>query len=357
MIKLPVAEIKQETSDSISIYFNVSNGEIQDFYPGQFLTLVLDVNGQNIRRSYSICTAPSELPRIGVCVKRVENGLASNHLADNLKVGDELTLIEPYGNFNLNHKLEKLPTIVLFGAGSGITPLMSILKSALEIDGNNTVHLFYGNSNEDSIIFKDELDTIKTKHPNRFHLNHILSRPSGNWDGVKTRLTKDFSKQLLDFTGLLNDETANYYVCGPNGMMENVLECLNDLNIEATRIHKESFYTELPSEAEKTEELQEALGEENIPDERKVIVRFEGEDHEIIVPKGEYILDCALDEGLDLPFACQSGICGMCRAKKVQGKMLIHEQEALSESEIEAGDCLTCCAEPLSDDLIIDYDS
>ena len=351
---LEVDEIVRETSDSAALYFNAHN-EIKDFYPGQFLTFVLKLNGKEIRRSYSICTSPSSLPRIGVCVKRVKKGLGSNYILDKIKEGDKVKLLEPYGSFNLNHRLDQFPPLVLFGAGSGITPLMSILKSALE-KATSKVYLFYGNSKEEGIIFKEELHRLKKLYGERLDGFHILSRPGDNWIGRTGRLSQELCAELLDEFNLLQDKSVNFYVCGPKGMMDSVLECLDTSGIEQGRVHRESFFSGT-SEYDIVEgSVKRDTSLDEAPDERTVKLIYDGEEHEVVVPKGEYILDCALDAGIDLPYACQSGICGMCRAEKVKGEMLIHDQEALSESEIADGACITCCAEPLSDDLVIDYD-
>ena len=350
-LKLTVSEIIEETPDTKSIYFDAGE-KIADFFPGQFLTFILKVNGENVRRSYSICTPPHMLPRIGVSVKRVVGGLVSNHLLDNLKVGDELDLIEPYGNFNINHKRDDLPDLVLFGGGSGITPLMSIILSSLK-NQNNRIFLFYGNRNERSIIFRERLEELRSQFPDRLFVEHLLSRP----DALGTRsqrLTSSMVKELLTHHNLLMNSEANYYVCGPQGYMETVLEELPLLGIEKERIHKESFFSGTDPKAD-LEDLNRPEPSE-MPDEQMVKVIYDGETWDVTVPKGEYILDCALDLGIDLPYACQSGICGMCRATKVQGELLIHDQEAISEEEIEEGACLTCCAEPMTSDVVINYD-
>jgi len=351
-LQLQVETIIKETSDSIAIYFRDSENQIPSFWPGQFLTLVLEIEGKSVRRSYSICTSPSALPVIGIAVKRVPGGLVSNYLLDNIREGDKVSVLEPYGNFTLNHKRKELPTLALIGAGSGITPLMSILKSALENEGSNKVHLFYGNRNENSIIFKDQLLRLQEKHGSRLRITHLLSQPSDSWTGISSRIRSELMMQLCHNDGLLQDNSTNYYICGPEGMMHEVHHMLQSNGIDIDRIHKESFYLTHKSSAvdAAVSNTEEALSS------KKVILKLDGKQHEVEVSNGRYILESALEAGLDLPYACTMGVCGMCRAFKVQGEMIIEEQEAISDSEIRDGACLTCVGKPISDNLIIDYD-
>jgi ring-1,2-phenylacetyl-CoA epoxidase subunit PaaE len=172
-LKLKVTRVKRETADAISLYFD-ANSQIDSFYPGQFLTLVLPFEGRGgVRRSYSICTTPAQLPEIGVCIKRVDNGLVSNLLNDNAKEGQQYEIIEPYGQFSLNHKIAQLPTLVLIGAGSGITPLMSILKTALAHSSQPNVVLLYGNRDEENVIFSEELTALQQANTPRSLLFHF----------------------------------------------------------------------------------------------------------------------------------------------------------------------------------------
>lgn len=353
-IKLTVKNIVHETKDAIAIYFKDELNEIPHFWPGQFLTLVLNINGQAVRRSYSICTPPTALPQIGVCVKRVEGGLVSNHLLDELKEGDTLEVLEPYGNFTLNYKMASVPTLVLIGAGSGITPLMSIIKSVLSTDSRGKIHLYYGNRNEESIIFKEELDALVVQSNGNLTVTHLLSQASEGFSGIKSRLEGKLLQTLCNASAIFEDQTANFYICGPDGMMHAVLDMLEAQGIPKDRVHKESFFL-----AHKPTETAEAPSTEVNPNDdgsRMVKLKLDGSVHEIKVPKGNYILETALAHGLDLPYACTMGVCGMCRATKIQGEMMIEEQEAISDAEIEEGACLTCVGMPISHDLIIDYD-
>lgn len=349
-LRLQVTRVKRETQDAISLYFDAS-GQIESFFPGQFLTLVLPFDGRGgVRRSYSICTTPSQLPEIGVCVKRVDNGLVSNLLNDNAKEGQQYEIIEPYGQFSLNHKMTVLPTLVLIGAGSGITPLMSILKTALSHPSAPKIVLLYGNRDEQNIIFGDEINALHQQHADRFRLLHTLSRPVNSGFPSQTgRIDAQKVMQLLQLEEVNLDQNTNFYVCGPEGMMHMAVDTLEKAGIPKSRLHKESFY-HAPKVEVATNESSEL--EAQIP----VTIFFEGEKHEVLVEQGQGILEAALDYGLDLPYACQMGICGMCRAVKVSGQMVIGDQESLSEDEIADGACLTCVGHPLGQGLVISYE-
>ena len=351
-LKLTISEVVSTTSDSVALYFQASKEQISSFYPGQFLTFNIPIDGKSVRRSYSICTAPSELPTIGVCVKRVSGGLMSNFLNDYAEVGVTLDVMPPYGTFNLNPNAQPLPPLVFISAGSGITPSLSMIKTALMTDGG-PITLIYGNTNQETIIFKKELDQLEAEHPERFKVVHVLSRPLAGWEGVATRLTADFLGSLFEFLNINAEMDASYYMCGPNAMMDHATLAIQKLGVGNDQIHRESFYSdpkEMEVQAEATETFNPALA-------TKVQIIFEGSTHEIEVSPGQYILDACIDAGMDLPYACQMGICGMCRATKQQGSMVISDQqESLSAGEIAEGACLTCCAVPASNDLVINYD-
>jgi ring-1,2-phenylacetyl-CoA epoxidase subunit PaaE len=351
-LQLPIVEVVKTTSDSIAIYFEPSSEQIADFQPGQFLTFNIHIDGKSVRRSYSICTAPSELPRLGVCVKRVDGGLMSNFLNDYAEKGAVLEVMKPYGGFTLNSQLPTYPPLVFIAAGSGITPVLSMIKTAL-LGTGGPITLIYGNTHQNTIIFKSELDALAAQHSDRLTVLHVLSRPQEGWDGVATRLTPEFLGNVFDFLGISSNLGANYYLCGPQAMMDGGIQAIRNLGVSSENIHKESFY----SDPKDMDVEVEATASFNPDEPTDVTIIFEGQTHQIQVTPGQFILDACIDSGLDLPYACQMGICGMCRATKEKGSMKISDQqESLSMSEIEAGACLTCCAVPASNDLVINYD-
>lgn len=349
-INLPIVKKIQETNQAIQLVFQDNSHQIKAFLPGQFLTFMVTINGEQHRRSYSICTSPKELPFIGVCVKRVEGGLVSNFLLDNAKEGDYMQLIPPFGNFTYDVTAKHGSRLVLFAGGSGITPMMSIIKTVLSSDEESKIYLYYANSNQEQIIFHQELETLSASHPNRFQVTHLLSRPLPGWDGPSLRCNASLVQDLIRYNNHHLEVETQYYMCGPAGMMESVLLGLETIGIGKTNMHKESFVSssKTPKSIDSPETNHESAFD--------VTIIYGGAKHAIKVASDEKILEKALEANIDLPYACQMGICGMCRATVKQGKISMEEQEAISESEINAGACLTCVGKPASAGLIIDYD-
>jgi ring-1,2-phenylacetyl-CoA epoxidase subunit PaaE len=352
---LTVEDIISQGTDAVELLFRDEQNQIQNFWPGQFITLLLNIGGREMRRSYSICSVPEDLPRIAVCVKKVEGGLASNFLNAQLRKGDSLEVLEPYGNFSLNYKSADLSDLVLIGAGSGITPLISMLKSALS-HAQNRICLIYGSRSEADILFHHEIELLQALHPGRLRVEYFLSREvHGKYNAG--RISTVGVMQAIKAWPEIKSEEANYYLCGPKAMMDEVESGLKSHRTDSNRIHRESFVLTVSdqySEAVSSSDAKPA--ESTSPSMHTVQIILEGRTHTLEVAKGRYILETALDAGLDLPYACTMGVCGMCRAFKVEGEMHIGEQEALSRSEIEQGYCLTCVGKPLSSQLLIDYD-
>ncbi len=368
-VTLKVDQIIPQGTDAVELVFLDEQNRIQSFWPGQFITLLLNIEGKSVRRSYSICSVPEDLPRIAVCVKKVEGGLASHFLNDRLHEGDRLEVLEPYGNFSLNYKSAGLSDLVLVGAGSGITPLLSMLKSALA-HAQNRVCLIYGSRSYRDILFINEINSLCASYPGRLRVEHFLSREPN--DGCRTgRIATDSIMQTIESWSDLNIQEANFYLCGPKGMMDEVEAGLKSHQIDPNRVHRESFVltvSEQKAENDASTSAQSTAtsvqsaatsvqsATTSVQSSHTVQIILEGRTHALDVAAGRHILETALDAGLDLPYACTMGVCGMCRAFKVSGDMQIGEQEALSRSEIEQGYCLTCVGKPLSDQLVIDYD-
>lgn len=354
-VKLKVEHIIPQGTDAVELVFLDEQKQIQNFWPGQFITLLLEIDGQSIRRSYSICSVPEDLPRLAVCVKKVEGGLASNFLNTHLQVGDSLQVLEPYGQFSLNYKSDGLSDLVLVGAGSGITPLISMLKSALT-HAQNRICLVYGSRSYPDILFNQEIEQLKAQYPTRLRVEHFLSREA-HGECNKGRISAESVFQRINSWSDFRVEHANFYLCGPKGMMDEVEAGLKSHAIGADRVHRESFLLTV-SEQNSASDLSTPSTPIKTAEKSSYSVQIilEGRTHSLEVATGRHILETALDAGLDLPYACTMGVCGMCRAFKVSGDMLIGEQEALSRSEIEQGYCLTCVGKPLSDQLLIDYD-
>ncbi len=362
--KLNVAEVEQNTEDAISIHFEVPE-ELQEtftYQPGQYLILQVGIEGQKHRRAYSLCSSPAIDDNLIVTSKRVEGGLVSNYLNDELQAGDTLEVYPPQGNFTPDIDPENEKQYVLLGAGSGITPLMSILQTVLIKELKSEVLLFYGNRNEQSIIFKDKLDELQKKFPDRFEVIHSLSQPSDEWEGLKGRLSKFKLKRLLQKeVGKEQLPHAEYYICGPAGMMKGAEGALNNHDVPEKQINVEYFTAPLPDlEGEASSEQSEAAGQviegEKVDiNEEEVTVIINDDEYDITVKPSQSILEAAIQAGLDPPFACQMGICTTCRATLLSGKITMDQREGLSDDEVEEGFVLTCQSHPLSDDVVVEY--
>jgi len=266
-----------------------------------------------------------------------------------------MEVLEPYGNFSLNYKSAVLSDLVFVGAGSGITPLISMMKSALS-QAQNRICLIYGSRSEADILFDKEIKRLQTQYPTRLRVAHYLSREVG--EGYKTgRISTEGVMQTVKAWAEFKVEEANYYLCGPKPMMDEVESGLKSHRIDSSQIHRESFVLTVSDQySEAVAGSKPGPAEASPQSGHTVRIMLEGRTHTLEVAAGRHILETALDAGLDLPYACTMGVCGMCRAFKVEGEMQIGEQEALSRSEIEQGYCLTCVGKPLSSQLLIDYD-
>ncbi len=342
---LTIKDIIKETDDSVSIIFSNPENKIT-YVPGQYLTLILDIEGEEIRRSYSLSSSPDIDTSLSVTVKKVDNGKVSKYLVDKIKPGDEIKVMEPKGNFTTEFDGEKERTFVLFAGGSGMTPIMSIMKSALVSEPKSDVILVYQNRTEDSIIYKKLLEELKDKYHNRLKVIHILSKPSENWNGFKGRLTQDMIVDIFQ-RNKIKPERSSIFTCGPQGMMDTVETGLDLLSIDKKNRHKESFYSPATNVKETTSA--------EVPDtESRVNIMLDNEEHEIMVKSNEYILETALDADINMPFSCQSGICTSCRGKLISGKVKMDDPDGLSDEEIEAGYILTCVSHPVSEDVKIE---
>jgi ring-1,2-phenylacetyl-CoA epoxidase subunit PaaE len=348
--ELTVKEIVEETKDAISIVFNhPAEGKIQ-YKSGQFLTLIAPVQGKDVRRAYSLCTSPFVDQDLAVTVKRVDNGLLSNWLPDNLKAGGKLKVMEPMGQFTTEFSKTNKRHIIMFAGGSGITPIMSIIKSILSEEPDSICSLIYCNRDIDSIIFKNELDKLQTIDEGRLHVIHILDNAPMNWQGYSGLLNHDMLGKLLERIPDWGIDKTTYLMCGPEGMMKNVDTLLDARHIPKEKIFKESFVQgTIDKDAKKgsTESVGELKAHE-------VTIRYDGQEYKVLVPPNKAILETALDQGIDLPYSCQSGLCTACRGKALSGKVKLDEEEGLSKSEREEGYVLTCVGHPLTDDVVIE---
>lgn len=245
---LTIQEIVKETDHAVTVKFIKPQDQSFDYQPGQYVTLKLDVNGESLRRAYSMCSSPVTDDTIAVTVKRVEGGKASNYIADHLKAGDQVEVFPPMGNFHVVPRADRADHYILIGAGSGITPLMSILKSVLKIESGSRVTLIYGNSNEQSIIFRNDLKSLSEAYAGRFRVIHSLSNPLNGWEGLRGRLDRHNILQIAQEIITNDSLPKSFWICGPAGMMEEAKQALGFLGITKDQIHQELFTAPLPEE-------------------------------------------------------------------------------------------------------------
>lgn len=345
---LTVKNIVHETKEAITVVFEQPSKKI-NYKSGQFLTLIVPMGGKDVRRAYSLCSSPFTDPDLAVTVKRVDNGLMSNWLPENLKVGSKVKVMEPMGQFTTEFKKENKRHLIMFAGGSGITPMMSIIKSTLTQEPESICSLIYCNRDIDSIIFKDAFDNMQTTWEGRLHVIHILDNAPMNWQGYSGLLNHDMLKKLFERIPDWGIDKTTYLMCGPEGMMKNAETLLLELHIPKEKTFKESF---VQGTIDKDTKKETAPATENKA--REVTIRYDGQEYKVMVEPNRAILETALDQGIDLPYSCQSGLCTACRGKALSGKVKLDEEEGLSQSERDEGYVLTCVGHPLTDDVVIE---
>ena len=346
---LNVKEIKKETSDTVSISFDVP-AELKNVYkftPGQYLTLKLEVNNEECRRSYSICSSSDE--DITVAVKKVENGVVSTYLNEVLKVNDKIDVMTPEGNFTLHPDQTNKRKFVGFAAGSGITPIMSMIKQLKMDEVESSFTLFYSNKTDNDVIFKDTLEELAG---DKLKVNYIYSRQKINNPLFEGRISKSKATELIkaDLSCLNADA---FYLCGPEEMIFNVKAALEEFGVLDTKIKFELFTTPvLMAEKQENQEV-----DENFDGEALVTVIYDDEEVEFNLNKdGDSILDAAMDNDMDVPFSCKGAVCCTCKAKVTEGKVIMDANYALSDQEVEDGFVLACQSHPASAKVTIDFD-
>lgn len=346
--RLKVIDIKNETSDTVSVAFEIPEGDKNtfDYTSGQYLTLKFDINGNDERRSYSMCSSPFSGEPIRIAVKRVDKGLVSNHINDVIKVGDQIEVMPPQGNFTLETSLEQ-KTYVAFAAGSGITPIWSMIKSVLDNEPGSKFVLFYGNKTSDSSIFKNEIDSLTGE---RLSVYHILSREETSNSITNGRIDKNKATELLKSNLDLLKSKA-FFICGPEEMIFNVKDVLQSLGVSEDKIKFELFTTPVLLAAEKEVEVSNFTGIAKVKviyDEEEVTFDLSSD--------GENVLEAAMRHDVDAPFSCKGAVCCTCKAKVTEGKMIMDANYALSDEEVAEGFVLACQAHPASENVVLDFD-
>jgi ring-1,2-phenylacetyl-CoA epoxidase subunit PaaE len=346
---LKIKEIIKETPDCVSVRFIVPQALSDTFLfkEGQNITLKKIINGEEIRRSYSICNAPYE-NELKVAIKKVEGGLFSTYANEALKEGDVLDVMPPTGRFTSK---DKAGNYIGIAAGSGITPIISIIKHTLKTQPNSNFTLIFGNKTRNAIIFFEEIEGLKNKYMERFNCINILSRErtdaAVNYGRINTEKLETL-KQLLNFKTF-----DGAYICGPEEMIFAASTFLEKEGVAKTSIHFELF----SSPGQKANIiLQEKIVADNSP-KSNITIKLDGRTIDFTLGyKADNILDAALAQGADLPYACKGGVCCTCRAKLVEGKVHMDVNYALEEEELAQGFILTCQSHPLTEKVVIDFD-
>ena len=350
---LRVAEIVPETAEANSIRFDVPPelADVFRFKAGQHLTLKAEIGGEEVRRNYSLCTAPSD-GEVKVTVKRIGGGLFSNWVGDHLKAGDTIEVMPPHGSFTCDFDPARARRYVAFAGGSGITPIMSLIRTALREEPDSRFTLFYGNRDSLSIIFLEALAELKDRYLDRLELYHFLAEEEQDIDlfnGMLDRATCTCAiEQLVGNPAAVHE----WFICGPGPMMDSAEGSLLDAGVDKDRIHIERFTADRPPEALQAElaELQtRAAG-------TLVSVTLDGRTRRVPFTESN-ILDSARVAGLPAPFACKAGVCATCRAKVTSGQVEMAARYGLTDEELAAGYILTCQSVPAGDGVAVDYDA
>jgi ring-1,2-phenylacetyl-CoA epoxidase subunit PaaE len=353
---LKVTDVRRETADTVSIAFEVPEAEkdLFAFKAGQYLTIRTDINGEDIRRSYSICASPFE-HELRVAIKKVEGGKFSTWANKDLKKGDILDVMPPMGHFTPQIESSKNKSYLLVAAGSGITPILSIIKTLLLADNGANITLIYGNKGNATIIFKEELEALKNKYMNRLTLIHVFSKEQLDTPLLNGRLNGeklgDLCKVLIDLENL--DEV---YICGPTEMTESVKDWLIQSNFNKDNIFFELFNTPLPTAGSKENPKAEIIKKFEGEFSHVTVILDGKETHFELATNGDTILDAATKHGADAPYACKGAVCCTCRAQIVEGEVQMDLNYSLTEAEVANGFILTCQAHPTTENVVINFD-
>lgn len=353
--KLSIKQIIKETIDAVSIEFSIPSDLKSkfSFKSGQYLVLKHTLNGEEIRRSYSVCAAPFE-NILKVAVKKIDRGLFSSFAVDQLKEGDIIEVAEPQGSFGLESNGLNKKNYVFFAAGSGITPIISNIKNLLKEENQSAIYLYYGNKTKDTTIFYNELESLKAAYSN-LHIQYFFSQDnslgaynSGRIDEAK--LLEIVSKDLDNLT------ISDIMTCGPEQMIHNVSNLFTSKGIDEKNIHFELFTT--PTTAAPNAEHTNSAAEPNVENGiSKVTVIMDDEETTFDLDyKGKNILDLGLDLGADLPFSCKGGVCCSCKAKVTEGKVHMDVNYALEQDEVDEGYVLACQCHPRSERVVLNFD-
>ena len=349
--ELKVKDVRRETPDCVSVAFEIPASVQEDFnfIPGQNITLKKNFDGEEIRRSYSICTSPYE-NELRVAIKKVAGGIFSTFANEELKKGDVLEVLPPTGTFYTPIIASQKKNYVFVAAGSGITPIISLIKTILTTEKESQVTLLYGNKGIASVIFKEQLEALKDKHLNRFNLHHVFSRETTESDFNSGRIDDE---KLTTLSRIVNfNSIDNFFICGPEPLIYSAKDFLLKRGFDADKIHFELFTTPTKEHTKIFEAVKQTEEEGS-----EITMRIDGRSFQFNLDyNGKTILDAGLDHGADLPFACKGGVCCTCKAKLIEGEVEMEANYGLEKSELKAGYILTCQSHPRTEKVVVDYD-
>jgi ring-1,2-phenylacetyl-CoA epoxidase subunit PaaE len=355
---LKIANIQPETDNAICVSFEIPENlkETFKFKAGQFLTLQAIIDGESVRRSYSICSGVSDT-HLQVGIKRVRDGVFSNYANDNFKAGVSVEVMPPQGSFTPKLSADNAKHYMCLAVGSGITPILSIIKTILDTEEKSTVTLIYGNKRTNSMMFKEELSFGKNRYLTRLKWINIMSEEDQGSDVLKGKINNAIGTQLQK-KHLIDLSTVNdAFICGPESMISEVSRGFRAEGLDAAQIHYELFAnSSADSEMilKKAKQRVDTYGENKTS---KVTVVADGRSIDFdLATVGENILDAGMKNGMELPYSCKAGVCSTCKAKLIKGKVDMDVSHGLEEHEVNDGFILTCQAHPLTDDVIVSFD-
>ena len=341
MHQLRILSRHQEALDAVRFVFDKPTSPF-DYQPGQYITMLVNMDGEKVQRAYSLYTLPTET-HLGIVVRQLPNGKVSQYVAEHWQVGQSIDILPPAGNFTPTLPDHMVPkNVFLWAGGSGITPLFSIMQHLLQ-QHNSHVHLIYANRTPNTTILRKPCENLTKQYPDKFSLTHLLSNPPKNWTSPTGRLTPDRVRHLVQQEKVQPKHQA-HFLCGPEPMMRCIETTLYEIGIPTQLVKKEHFV------------LSQNPSTQNLPvqPERKVHILFQQQTHQINVPPTQSILESALEHNIPLPHSCTNGLCATCKVKLKQGTMAMTQQEALSPEELAQDYRLTCVGHPTSDNVVIE---
>lgn len=356
---LTIADIRPETDSAICLSFNIPEElkETFTFTPGQFLTLQASIDGEEVRRCYSICSGVDEA-QLSVAIKRVEEGAFSNFANDNFKVGDSIEVMAPQGDFTLKTlDSQNSKNYMLLAAGSGITPILSLIKSILGREPNSQITLVYGNQKTLTMMFKEELSFIKNRYLTRFNWVNIMTQEDQGTDLLNGRIDNKKGYQLQKQKVIDINTTDEAFICGPESMISEVSRGFRIEGLAEDQIHYELFASSSEDAQLVLDKAKSRVQEYGENRTSKVTVEADGRSNTFdLASVGANILDAGMANGVELPYSCKAGVCSTCKAKLIKGQVDMDISHGLEQHEIDAGYILTCQSHPITDEVVVSFD-